>query len=266
MITKEKSQKIKQLKYLLVAPLLLSMLVLSSFEDKSKETLEQFPLIINEILNEAVLPKEIMAKEKEVVLKSSDTINPIEIEEVSFANIANVPVFPGCEGPEEELRACFQDKITAYVSANFNSGLAKGLDLESGVNRVYVLFKIDKDGNITEVKSRAPHKKLEEEAIRLISSMPKMTPGKHKGKTVGVKYALPIAFMVEGEKQEGIDANNESKVNPLYILDGKEISKEELNKIDAKIIKSMNVIKGEEALKKYGDKGKNGVVEIIIKQ
>jgi hypothetical protein len=266
MITKGKSQKMKQLKYLLIAPLLFGMLVLSSFEDKSKETLEQFPLIINEILNEGFLPPEIIVKENETVLISSDTINPIEIEEVSFANIENVPVFPGCEGTEEQLRACFQDKITAYVSANFNSGLSKGLDLESGVNRVYVLFKIDKDGNIADVKSRAPHKKLEEEAIRVISSMPKMMPGKHKGKTVSVKYALPIAFMVEGEIQEGIDANNESKVNPLYILDGKEISKEELNKIDAKIIKSMNVIKGEEALKKYGDKGKNGVVEIIIKQ
>ncbi len=253
MITKEKSQKMKQLKYLLIVPLLLSMLLLSSFESNSIETLKNIPLGNETVFNENT-----------AALKTLDTTKQENV--IPFALIENAPVFPGCVGTEEELRTCLQEKIAKRVNANFNSGLGKELGLESGLKKVFVMFIIDDEGNITDVQSRAPHKKLEEEAIRVIKSMPKMTPGKYKGKTAGVKYSLPIAFMVEGEKQEGIDANNESKVNPLYILDGKEISKEELNKIDAKIIKSMNVIKGEDALKKYGDKGKNGVVEIIIKQ
>ena len=253
MITKEKSQKMKQLKYLLVAPLLLSMLLLSSFESNSIENLKNIPL-----------GNDTFFKEDTAALKTLDTIKQENV--VPFALIENAPVFSGCVGDEEELRTCLQEKIANHVSANFNPGLAKELGLKPGLKKVFVMFIIDDEGNITDVQAKAPHKKLEEEAIRVINSLPKMTPGINKGKMVGVKYSLPIAFMVEGEKQEGIDANNESKVNPLYILDGKEISKEELNKIDAKIIKSMNVIKGEEALKKYGDKGKNGVVEIIIKQ
>jgi len=269
MITKEKSQKMKQLKYLLIAPLLLAMLMLSSFEDKSKEALEQVPLLIKEILNEDASPLEITAKESKTVVKASDTIYPIEIEEVSFAEIDNVPVFPGCKGTEEELRACLQNSITEYVSTNFNSGLAKSLDLESGINKVYVLFKIDKDGKISEVKSRAPHKKLEEEAIRVIKSLPKMAPGKQKGKSVGVKYALPIAFMVEGkaqndEKKEAIMPD--SMKNILFILDGKEISKDEMIKLAPNSIKSIEVFKDEKAIEKFGDKGKNGVVVITKKE
>lgn len=269
MITKEKSQKMKQLKYLLIAPLLLTMLLLSSFEDKSKEAMEQVPLLINEILNEDALQPEISTKKNESVLKSTDTINPIEIEDVPFAIIENVPVYPGCEGTEEELKACLQGKISNYVNANFNAKLGKELSLDPGLNKVFVMFKIDKEGNIADVKARAPHMRLEEEAIRVIQSLPKMTPGKQKGKTVGVKYSLPIAFMVEGkaqnaEKKELPTLNSGER--PLFILNEKEISYEEMQKIDPNTIQSINVFKDKKAIEKYGDKGKNGVVVITIKE
>ena len=52
---------------------------------------------------------------------------------------------------------------------------------------------------------------------------------------------------------------------PLFILDGKEISKEEMQKIDQNTIQSINVLKDEAGKVKYGDRGKNGVVEIIVK-
>lgn len=267
MITKEKSQKMKQLKYLLIAPLLLAMLFLSSFEDKSKEALEQVPIIFNKILNEDALPLEISSKDNESVLKPSDTIKPTK--DVPFAIIENVPVYPGCEGTEEELKACLQGKIASYVNANFNAKLGKELSLDSGLNKVFVMFKIDEDGNITEAKARAPHKKLEEEALRVIKSLPKMTPGKHKGKTVGVKYSLPIAFMVEG-KTQNVEKTELSTLNssekPLFILDDVEISYEEMQKIDPNTIKSIIVFKDKNAIEKYGEKGKNGVVVITKKE
>ena len=55
------------------------------------------------------------------------------------------------------------------------------------------------------------------------------------------------------------------KTDPLYIVDGKEISKPERANISPNNIQSINVLKGESAVKKYGEKGKNGVVEIITK-
>ena len=256
MITKEKSQKMKQLKYLLIAPLLLSMLLLSSFEGNSIETLKNIPLD-----NETVF------KENTSALKTLDTTRQENV--IPFALIENAPVFPGCVGTEEELRTCLQEKIANHVNSNFNSGLGKELGLEPGLKKVFVMFIIDNEGNITDVQARAPHKKLEEEAMRVIKSMPKMTPGKHKGKTVGVKYSLPIAFMVEGEAQNSAktelqDLNSSKK--PLFILDDVEISYEEMQKIDPNTIKSINVFKDKNAIEKYGEKGKNGVVVITIKE
>ena len=116
---------------------------------------------------------------------------------LSFAVIEEVPVYPGCEGSKAQLRTCLQDKITKHVSKNFNADLATDLGLTPGVKRIFVMFKIDKEGNITEVQARAPHKDLQVEAIRVINLLPKMIPGKQKGKSVGVKYSLPIAFKVE---------------------------------------------------------------------
>lgn len=52
----------------------------------------------------------------------------------------------------------------------------------------------------------------------------------------------------------------------LILLDGKEISQEDLGSIDPETIESMNVYKGETAVKKYGEKAKNGVIIISLKK
>lgn len=53
-----------------------------------------------------------------------------------------------------------------------------------------------------------------------------------------------------------------NKPKPLYIVDGKEMKEEEVFKIDPKKIESINVFKDGPAIEKFGNKGKNGVVEI----
>jgi len=53
---------------------------------------------------------------------------------------------------------------------------------------------------------------------------------------------------------------------PLFILDGKEIEEEEFKKLDVNSIELINVFKDKSAVGKYGDKGKNGVVEITTKK
>jgi protein TonB len=135
---------------------------------------------------EAVVVKIVEVEEEEEVM-----------EDVPFAIIEDVPVYPGCKGNKDELRACLQEQITKHVNKNFNSELASDLGLPPGVKRIFVMFKIDKDGSITDVQARAPHVRLQEEAVRVVKKLPKMTPGKQRGRQVGVKYSLPIAFKVE---------------------------------------------------------------------
>ena len=113
--------------------------------------------------------------------------------EVAFAVIEDVPVFPGCEGlSKAETKDCFQKKVQEHVMKNFNyPQTALELNIQG---RVSVIFVIDAKGYTTKIRSRGPDRILEKEAERIISLMPKMTPGKQRGKPVKVPYAVPIFF------------------------------------------------------------------------
>ena len=87
------------------------------------------------------------------------------------------------------------EKISKFVQNNFSIDLASSLGL-SGRQRISVIFKIDKAGNVTGVRARAPHPQLEDEAIRVINLLPKMKPGMQLGKAVIVPYSLPIIFEI----------------------------------------------------------------------
>ena len=158
---------------------------------------------------------EVVEDEKEVeetVLESTETdedevieIEEIEeaveeeevIEDVPFAIIEDAPVFPGCKGTKAQKKQCLQDKIKKHVNRKYNTGLAGDLGLDPGKKRVYVQFKISKTGSITDVRARGPHARLEKEAIRVVKLLPKMIPGKQRGRPVGVKYTLPVTLLVE---------------------------------------------------------------------
>jgi protein TonB len=69
---------------------------------------------------------------------------------------------------------------------------------EMGVQgRVYVNFVIQKDGSIGSVRMRGPDKNLEKEAARIISKLPKMTPGRQRGNAVRVPFSIPITFKLQ---------------------------------------------------------------------
>ena len=64
--------------------------------------------------------------------------------------------------------------------------------------KVILEFVIDIDGTITDIKIKhSVHESLDNEALRVVKSMPKWKPGKNDGKLVRVKYTLPIGFSLE---------------------------------------------------------------------
>ena len=79
-------------------------------------------------------------------------------------------------------------KITKFVQRKFNTDLAGDLGL-SGRQRISVIFKIDKNGDVVGVRARAPHPRLVKEATRVVNLLPKMKPGKQRGKAV-VDYLI----------------------------------------------------------------------------
>ena len=126
------------------------------------------------------------------VVKIDEDVNiPINFVEV-------VPVYPGCEKAKnnDERRACMSDKINKLIQKKFNGDIASEYGL-TGVQRISVLFKIDKTGHVSDIEARAPHTKLQEEAERVVNEIPNMQPGMQRDKPVGVIYALPILFKVQ---------------------------------------------------------------------
>ena len=151
-----------------------------------------------EEVEETVIESTEVDQETEIV-----EVEEIELEEVDedidvpFSVIENVPVFPGCEkGNNAAKRDCMSKKISQFVNKKFNTDLAGDLGL-SGRQRINVIFKIDRTGNVVGIRARAPHPGLEKEAKRVIGLLPKMKPGKQRGKPVNVPYSLPIIFQVQ---------------------------------------------------------------------
>ena len=70
--------------------------------------------------------------------------------------------------------------------------------------RVLVSFVVEKDGSLSEIKTvKSVDPLLDEEAVRVVKSMPKWEPGKQKGKAVRVKYNVPISFKLTGTNTDG---------------------------------------------------------------
>lgn len=113
---------------------------------------------------------------------------------IPFAQVENVPVFPGCEDASNP-RTCFLEKIQRHISKNFNYPQeAQDIGIQG---RVSILFLIDDHGNSTNIKTKGPDKTLEDEAARIISRLPQMKPGNHKGKNVNVPFSIPISFKLK---------------------------------------------------------------------
>ncbi len=210
MMTKSKSNQLKQLKYLLLVPVIAMMLLYTSCEDTYVED------------------QKLQEKQKD-----TQQINKMEIEgSVSFPIVDTPPVFPGCTGLKKELKACFSEGVVKHFVANFDANLPNQLGLSSGKKRVFIGFKIDKEGNVVNIQCRAPHPKIKNEVVRIMKSLPKMIPGEHQGKKVVVKYVIPFTIII-GNQDDGDEIIYENQ-------DNQDISKEEASFIVKESIETIN--------------------------
>lgn len=80
--------------------------------------------------------------------------------------------------------------------------IAKILNYKGGdVIKVFAKFTVNKNGEIKDVKARGPHILFEEEAIRVVYSIPKLDPKKFKNGMKEMKFTLPINFIIETERE-----------------------------------------------------------------
>ena len=118
-------------------------------------------------------------------------IAPVVEEEESaeetqiFMVVESMPEYPGGEAA-----------LYKYLAENIKyPQMAK----ESGIQgRVFVTFVVERNGSVTDVRVlRGIGGGCDEEAIRVVQSMPQWTPGKQRGKSVRVQYNLPVKFTLQ---------------------------------------------------------------------
>lgn len=127
----------------------------------------------------------------------------LEIEEIPFSGVKVAPVHKDCKSlsTHSEQEKCTNAVVNKLINKNFNTSLAKPLDLSPGKKRIVAQFIIDEQGNVTNIAARGPHPKLEEEAIRVLKLLPQFIPGKQDGKAVDVPFSMPIVFQIASLKK-----------------------------------------------------------------
>ena len=124
----------------------------------------------NEVIEEYVAPEVV---EEEVV------------EQEIFQIVEEMPAFPGGEA-----------KLMEYVGKNIKY---PQIARETGIQgRVFIGFVVEPDGSVSNVKLlRGIGGGCDEEAMRVVKSMPKWKPGKQRGKAVRVSYQIPVYFKLQ---------------------------------------------------------------------
>ena len=185
-----------------------------------------------------------------------------------FDVVEEMPQYPG--GPQALFK--FLGENVQYPAEAEKAGIQ---------GRVIATFVVEKDGSISQptiVKSVDPL--LDAEAIRVISAMPNWIPGKQNGKVVRVKYTVPLSFNLDGGGEEvdrlcredgtiveiDIEKGDTTIAKPLFIVDGKVMDGRKLYAINPKTIERYYMQNGQEAIDKYGDKAKDGVILITLKK
>ena len=143
-----------------------------------------------------------------------------------------MPQFPG--GPAALME--FLSKNVKYPQEAYKNGIQ---------GRVIVTFVINKDGSISDAKVvKSVDPQLDEEALRVVHSMPNWIPGRQNGEPVNVKYTVPITFKLQGNESKevvGVTSLN-AKAFDLEV-DGKLMDAEALNSINPDDIESIHVDK-----------------------
>jgi protein TonB len=122
--------------------------------------------------------------------------NEEEENTVPFAIIEDVPVFPGCEEIEKkEGMKCFENKLREHIVANFR--YPKKALKEKIEGRVNVHYIINEEGLVEDIQTKGGNPILQTEALRIIRLIPKMEPGKFRGKPIKCKHVIPITFKLQ---------------------------------------------------------------------
>ena len=275
------------------------LVAFSGYQTQTVVVKDESPLTI--LMKDAVQSKEGVvvgvgtnssdSDKKGVEVKFVPNDKPVIQDGEVFTVVEEMPQFPG--GMAEAMK--FLAKNIKYPVESQKAKIE---------GRVIVQFVVKENGKVADIKvMRGVSPELDAEAIRVVGLMPDWIPGKQRGKAVAVKYTMPIMFRLDspapkeeaasapsmmhlnvekGASQanvENVKSQVRSQVNgmavrgaegksPLVVVDGKEVGygASLISEISVATIQLISVLNEKNSVDKYGEKAKDGAIEITTKK
>ncbi|MCK4989346.1 MAG: TonB family protein, partial [Bacteroidales bacterium] len=179
-----------------------------------------------------------------------------------FYVVENMPTFNGGD-PAQEFR-----KYIAHNLQYPESAAKKGV-----MGRVIVQFRITKSGQVADaLVVRSVDPALDKEALRVVNSSPRWTPGEQRGKPVDVLFTFPFNFVLDDPSENDTENSGAitlkhtdgSDANPVYVVDGVKV--DGIENIDKDQIDNISVLKDldNSLVEKYG--ATEGLIWITTKE
>ena len=190
--------------------LLLLLIPLLSFGQKNTES--ELIMKINAVQQQLMAQGNITEDEKQAMLslcsimsRDDGLANYNPDNRMILKDVEIAPVYNGCEElSEEEIKECFNNKVSTFIKREFNLSLSKDLKL-SEPNQVEVFFIINENGNLTGMKVRNSEITIQAEILRVLRKMPVMKPAIHNGKSVAVLCSIIVKY------------GNEIEIDAVYV-------------------------------------------------
>ncbi|MEX6626722.1 energy transducer TonB [Tenacibaculum salmonis] len=116
----------------------------------------------------------------------------------AFEDVDKIPAFNSCKSENNSKNLdCFNEQMMLHIQKHFRYPNDAVISKTQG--EVWIRFIIDENGTVTNIKTLGPENGeiLIDEAIRVVSNLPKFTPAMKKGKKVLSKFGFPINFSLE---------------------------------------------------------------------
>jgi len=278
MMNQKKSAKASLLKYSLIVPLALALVLSSNAQsvvNKAKKALNSKDVVTEQKTEKTSPNKTVEATKKAVettkplpmtlqsAMPANELTDPVVKTDVKandepFMVVEKMPQFPGGE-----------KALMEYIGSNLKypeDAMKKG---EQG--RLIIRFVVNANGKVekTEVL-RGLTPSMNAEALRVVNAMPDWIPGEQKGQKVSVYYTIPISFRLQGNSKP---AGTMLAVKRIFVLDGKTMPLDfDIKSIKTESIASVDVLKPDtetkkaELVAKYGADAANGVILITCKK
>ena len=190
--------------------LLLLLIPLLSFGQKNIES--ELIMKINAVQQQVMAQGNITEDEQQAMLslcsimsRDDGLANYNPDNRMILKDVEIAPVYNGCEElSKEEIKECFNNKVSTFIKREFNLSLSKDLKL-SEPNQVEVFFIINENGNLTGMKVRNSELTIQAEILRVLRKIPVMKPAIHNGKSVAVLCSIIVKY------------GNEIEIDAVYV-------------------------------------------------